>query len=120
MTHPGALSSTTTVTGLPSTPSRNEMRQPQASRACTKPLSMWGILPECRSGRPPPSDAARASSRVRILLQERLDIPFVLRPALDACVLPANLAVTADQKGCRNPPDRSEGVLHVVTPEAHE
>ena len=40
------FSSTTTVTGLPSTPSRNERRQPQASRACVKPLSMWA---SCRS-----------------------------------------------------------------------
>ena len=33
-------SSTTTVTGLPSTPSRKPMRQPQASRACVNPFNM--------------------------------------------------------------------------------
>ena len=31
----------TTVTGLPSTPSRNMMRQPQASRACVNPFNIW-------------------------------------------------------------------------------
>src|SRR5262252_4456877 len=30
----------TTVTGLPSTPSRNAMRQPHARRACVKPFSI--------------------------------------------------------------------------------
>src|SRR5882672_3724464 len=36
----GDFWSTTTVTGLPSTPSRNVMRQPQASRAWVKPFNI--------------------------------------------------------------------------------
>jgi len=36
----GDFSSTTTVTGLPSTPTRNVMRHPQASRACVKPFNI--------------------------------------------------------------------------------
>ena len=37
---PAISASTTTVTGLPSTPSRKAMRQPQASRACVNPFSI--------------------------------------------------------------------------------
>ena len=37
---PATSDRSTTVTGLPSTPSRKAMRQPQARRACVKPFSM--------------------------------------------------------------------------------
>jgi hypothetical protein len=37
---PGPFCSTTTITGLPSTPSRNPIRQPQARRACVKPFNI--------------------------------------------------------------------------------
>ena len=37
----GDFSSTITVTGLPSTPSRNDRRQPQANRACVNPFNIW-------------------------------------------------------------------------------
>ena len=40
MAQAGDFSSTTTVTGLPSTPSRNAMRQPQARRACVNPFNI--------------------------------------------------------------------------------
>ena len=39
---PGAFSSTTTVTGLPSTPWRNPTRHPQARRACVRPFMTRG------------------------------------------------------------------------------
>ena len=38
----GDFASMTTVTGLPSTPSRKVMRQPQASRPCVNPFSISG------------------------------------------------------------------------------
>src|SRR6476646_2738856 len=84
----GAFSSTTTVTGLPSTPARKTSRHPQARRAWVNPLSM-----------------------ALILLQQPLDIRFVLRLADQAGILAADPAVARNHESRRDAPHRPVGVL---------
>src|SRR5215471_2533668 len=95
-----------TVTGLPCTPSRNAMRQPQASRACVNPFNMATpmILQE----------------HAPLLSQQRLDLALEDIPADQARVFPADSAVAADQHRDRDAPDRAEGVLNLVVAEPLE
>src|SRR5580765_2873255 len=93
----GAFSSTTTVTGLPSTPARNTRRHPQARRAWVNPLSM-----------------------TLILLQQALDIRFVLRLADQAGILPADPPVARNHEGRRDAPHRTVCILQVIAVEADE
>src|SRR5580765_9066184 len=81
-----AFSSTTTVTGLPSTPARNTRRHPQARRAWVNPLSM-----------------------ALILLQQPLDIRFVLRLAHKAGILAADPAVARNHESRRGRRRRAPG-----------
>src|SRR5215475_5137718 len=88
ITQPGPFSSTTTVTGLPSTPSRNVMRQPQASRACVNPFNTSPII--------------SAAARPRLgPLQERLDLFLERVLARETDVLAADLSLARDDDGHR-------------------
>src|SRR6187455_2104948 len=91
---PGDIWSTTTVTGLPSTPSRNAMRQPQARRACVNPFNIA-------------SESYHAA-------EQRLDLALEDLFRADAGVLRADFSVARDQRGHRNPPQRPVRFLHVV------
>src|SRR6185503_7817373 len=66
MTHPRPFSSTTTATGLPSTPSRNPSLQPQARRACVNPFSMWRSYYTARA-----SGVSTATSECSLLFAPR-------------------------------------------------
>src|SRR6188768_865857 len=100
MTHPGALSSTTTVTGLPSTPSRNVMRQPQARRACVKPFSIGFNI-----SRPP----CQPSPRGR--LQQGLDLFLECVLVGVSRVRGADASIAGDEKGRGKTDQRAVGIL---------
>src|ERR1043165_10228003 len=65
MTQPSPFCSTTTATGLPSTPSRNTSVQPQARRACVNPFSMWWIISNPKS-QIPRSKSRRIAFEIRV------------------------------------------------------
>src|SRR4029079_16802975 len=91
---PGDFSSTTTVTGLPSTPSRNAIRQPQARRACVNPFNIA-------------SESYHAA-------EQRFDLALECLFRTHPGVLRADSSVARDQRGHRNAPQRSVCILHVV------
>src|ERR1700704_4551195 len=100
---PGPFSSTTTATGLPSTPSRKASLQPQARRACVNPFNMM-----CAS-------YYKAEVKVGLYaLQQRLDFLLELLFRRDAGVLLGDPAFAVDEHRHRNPPQRAERVLHVL------
>ena len=92
----GDFSSTTTVTGLPSTPSRNVMRQPQASRACVNPFSI--------------SFDHTSSTGYRSDLISLSKSPWTRGRCAFAQILPSREITHGDG----NAPHRAVRVLHVV------
>src|SRR3954468_11682916 len=95
---PGDFSSTTTVTGLPSTPSRKAMRQPQARRACVNPFNI--------------------ASESYHAVEQRFDLALERLFRTHAGVLRADLGIARNQRGDGNAPERSIRVLHIVVIEA--
>src|SRR3954464_14926043 len=91
----GDSSSTTTPPGLPSTPSRNATRQPQASRACVNPFNIGPII-----------------------LQQRLDLALEALPGRETDVLAADLAVPRNHDRHGYAEQRPVGVLDVVAIQA--
>src|SRR5262245_2493016 len=90
----------TTVTGLPSTPSRNAMRQPHESRARVKPFSM----------RPASYHAPRGPP----VLEQGLDLPLENVLAGKAGMRRADFSIARNHHADRNADDRSVGILHIV------
>src|SRR6185369_6781268 len=133
MAQVGAFSSTTTVTGLPSTPSRKPTRHPHARRACVNPFSMG------RSYRASPwigrANGAgldmtlflgplrgRAVCWVHLvrLLEESLYFALELGFGGDSRVFLRNVAVAPDDHRHRDAEERAERFLHVLAPVADE
>src|SRR5688500_10768000 len=106
MAQAGAFSSTTTVTGLPSTPSRKPTRHPQARRACVNPFSMD------RSYYSPTAWAGRSD--------QPLDLALDLGLGGDSGVFLRDLAVAPDDHRHRNGVQRTKGLLHVLASVADE
>src|SRR5687767_1192424 len=105
---PGPFSSTTTVTGLPSTPARKPMRQPQARRACVNPFNIVGRS-YYGSGLSALGSGLSALGSRLWFLQERFDLPFELVLRRRADVARADRAVAADHVRRRQAPERALG-----------
>src|SRR6476620_7014619 len=102
MAQPEPFSSTTTATGLPSTPSRNASLQPQARRACVNPFSM--------------SESYYSNPRSK----QRFDFLLELFLRCDARMLLRNASFAVDEDRHRNAPQRSERILYVLASVADE
>src|SRR5262249_10510377 len=93
----------TTVTGLPSTPSRNAMRQPHARRACVKPFNIQ--LGSYHAG-------------AWAVLEQRPDFALENVLAGEAGMCRADFSIAGNHDAHRDAHDRSIGVLDIVVIES--
>src|ERR1044072_51502 len=106
ITQPGAFASMTTVTGLPSTPSRNAIRQPQARRAWVKAFNMMF--------------GSYYRRRAPIRLKQRRNLPLDLLLCRDTGMFLRDHTIAANDHGHGDAEQWSERFLHVLASVAHE